>query len=85
MNLYENDTYSSNKVRFPKVKITNSGFKLSAIGKLRKKLLDDDTIGDFNAFLSLKNAQCTIQSAYYHDGYVHYIIRQSIVKDRLHF
>jgi hypothetical protein len=85
MNLYENDTYNSNKVRFPKVKITNSGFKLSAIGKLRKQLLDDDTIGDFNSFLALKNAKCAIQSAYYKDGYVHYVVRNSISKDRLHF
>lgn len=85
MNLYENDTYNSNKVRFPKIKITNSGFKLSAIGKLRKQLLDDDTIGDFNSFLALNNAKCAIQSAYYRDGYVHYIVRQAINKDRLHF
>ena len=85
MHIYEKDSYNTNKIRFPRVEITNYGFKLSAIGKLRKQLLDDETIGDFNSYLALHNANCQIQSAYYRDGYVHYVVRHSIGKDRLHF
>ncbi|MDB6266086.1 hypothetical protein ODU75_05250 [Lactobacillus amylovorus] len=85
MRIFEKDSYDCNKIRLPQVVITDYGFKLTAIGNLRKQMLDDDTIGDFNSFLSLNNAKCAIQSAYYRDGYVHYIVRHAIEKDRLHF
>lgn len=85
MRLFEKDAYNLNRIRLPQVKITNNGFKLSAIGKLRKQLLDDETISDFNSYLALNNTNCQIQSAYYSDGYVHYVVRHSISKDRLHF
>lgn len=84
MHLFEKDSYDSNKIRLPQVRITNSGFKLTAIGNLRKQMLDDDTIADFNSFLALNNAKCTIQSAYYRNGYVHYVLGNSIAQDRLH-
>lgn len=85
MNLYERDASNLNKVRLPQLKITNSGFKMTAIGKLINQMLDDETISAFNSFLALNNAKCQIQSAYYRDGYVHYVVRRSIEKDRLYF
>lgn len=83
--LFEQDSCDSNRILLPQVRVTDSGFKLSAIGGLRKLMLDDDTISDFNAYLSLNKANCTIRSAYYKDGYVHYVIGNSINHDRLRF
>lgn len=85
MGLYEKDSFDTNKIRLPRVRLAKNGFDLSAIGSLRKQLLDDNTINEFNSFLALNKANRQIQSAYYRDGYIHYVVRRSIDKDRLHF
>lgn len=85
MGIFIDDPNNTLNMRIPNIKFTTRGFKIAAIGNLRKKLLCDETIDDFNSYLSLHNAHCRIRSSYYHNGYVYYEIGNSIDYDRLNF
>lgn len=73
------------RVELPSVRLCQAGFELSAIGGLKAKLLSDETIGNFNAFLSLNNSKRVVESSYYQDGWVHYVVRRNSLSDRLKF
>lgn len=85
LGLCQSDPFDSLRVRYPKVELTNDGFRLPAIGGLTKKMLDDQIIAEFNSFLSLNNTHSRISSSYYRDGYVNYVVEHSIGRDRIHF
>ena len=85
MGLYVKDPYNTLRMRLPKILFTDEGFKITAIGNLKPKLLSDETINEFNAFLQLHNSRSVIRSSYYANGYVWYQVGNSIKSDRLRF
>lgn len=83
--LYTIDVSDLLKVELPRVRLCEDGFELSVIGGLKTKLLSDETIGNFNAFLSLNNSNRVVERSYYQDGWVRYVVRRNSLSDRLKF
>ena len=83
--LYVINANNTSKIDLPIVELINDGFKISAIGNLRDSLLDDETIGNLNAFLALNHMNRQVIESYYQHGWVHYVVRRDIRIDRLSF
>ena len=83
--LYVADNVNSNKIILPCVKNCKSGFKIQALGGLRKKLLDQETIDELQAYLDNCGVSLFIRESYYDNGWVHFVTGNNINLDRLHF
>lgn len=83
--LYTIDASDLLRVELPRVRLCEDGFELTVIGGLKTKLLSDETIGNFNAFLSLNNSNRVVERSYYQDGWVRYVVRRNSLSDRLKF
>ena len=83
--LYTIDANDLLRVELPRVRLCEDGFELTVIGGLKNKLLSDEMLENFNAFLSLNNSKKVVERSYYRDGWVHYVVRSNSLSDRLKF
>lgn len=83
--LYIADNINSNKIILPVVQNCKSGFKIQALGGLRKKLLDQETMDELQAYLDNCGVNLFIRESYYYNGWVHFVTGKDINSDRLRF
>lgn len=83
--LYIADNVNSDKIILPVVQNCKSGFKIQALGGLRKKLLDQEIMDELQAYLDNCGVSLFIRESYYDNGWVHFVTGNNINLDGLHF
>lgn len=83
--LYIDDFRNADKGILPLVEQCQGGFRIQALGGLRKRLLDQVTMDELQAYLDNSGVNLFIRESYYDSGWVYFVVGNNINSDRLHF